>query len=208
MFWTLMLWFVWLSLRCPSISFEGKLLAQASSLWQICHQRALTARANTEAPGPLCLVVRRLEPSPLETPSSRDVVHIAIHPSCGEEAFGLEEVEQWSGRSRWWRSERTRGEVVREGCEEPREEAEEDRPAWWTGESNHHTELQHKVCHHPEVNCTSLAYLCWKIVPLESFCVCCVQLRPPSNINPKLFGSLWMPGSLLLVFYILSIHTY
>lgn len=73
--------------------------------------------------------MRKLELILLETTGSRDVVHIAIHPSCGEEAFGLEEVEQWAGRSRWWRSEWTRGEVVREGCEEPRKEAEEDGPA-------------------------------------------------------------------------------
>lgn len=41
--------------------------------------------------------------------------------------------------------------MVREGCEESGEEAEEDGAAGRAGESCHHPELQHQVCHHPQV---------------------------------------------------------
>lgn len=41
--------------------------------------------------------------------------------------------------------------MVREGCEESCEEAEEDGAAGRAGESCHHPELQHQVCHHPQV---------------------------------------------------------
>lgn len=41
--------------------------------------------------------------------------------------------------------------MVREGRQKPGEEAEEDGPAGRAGESHHHTELQHQVCHHSQV---------------------------------------------------------
>lgn len=92
--------------------------------------------------------------SPLEAPGvpPQDVLHLAFHPSCREEAAGLEEVVQWAGRSGRGRAERARGEMVWESREEFSEEAEENRPARWAGESDHHAELQHQVCHHPQVS--------------------------------------------------------
>ncbi len=41
--------------------------------------------------------------------------------------------------------------MVREGHQKSGEEAEEDGPAGRAGESHHHTELQHQVCHHSQV---------------------------------------------------------
>lgn len=41
--------------------------------------------------------------------------------------------------------------MVREGGEEPGEEAEEDGAAGRAGEGDHHAEYQHQVHHHPQV---------------------------------------------------------
>lgn len=41
--------------------------------------------------------------------------------------------------------------MVREGGEEPGEEAEEDGAAGRAGEGDHHAEHQHQVHHHPQV---------------------------------------------------------
>lgn len=162
------LWFVcnnvlcvWISSKV-STSVEYTQLALASTLWLTVYKRGpIRARAQTVALAPLSVCVHKLASSPLETPSlsSRDVLHLAVHPSCGEEAAGLEEVDQRPRRSGWWGAERPRGEMVREGCEEPSEEVEEDRPARWAGESYHHTELQHQVCHHPQVYCSNSGLL-------------------------------------------------
>lgn len=43
--------------------------------------------------------------------------------------------------------------MVRESRQELGEEAQEDGAARRAGESYHNTELQHQVCHHPQVRC-------------------------------------------------------
>lgn len=69
-------------------------------------------------------------------------VHITFHASCREETFGLEE----------GRAERTGGEMVWEGSEEPGEEVKEDGTAGRAGEGHHHPEYQHQVHHYTEVH--------------------------------------------------------
>lgn len=72
---------------------------------------------------------------------SQHVLHPAFHSSHRQAAPGLEERG----------AERAGGEMVREGGEEPGEEAEEDGPARRAGEGDHHAEHQHQVHHHPQV---------------------------------------------------------
>lgn len=73
--------------------------------------------------------------------ASQHVLHPAVHPSHRQAAPGLEERG----------AERAGGEMVREGGEEPGEEAEEDGAAGRAGEGDHHAEHQHQVHHHPQV---------------------------------------------------------
>lgn len=68
-------------------------------------------------------------------------VHITVYASNREEASGLEE----GG------AERTRGEMVRKGCQKSCEEIEKDRTVGGAGKSHHNTEHQHEMLNNTQV---------------------------------------------------------
>lgn len=181
-----------------SISFECILLVLASTLWLTGHQRGSLEQGpklKFKVPSVSVRVRESLhwvDWRPLAL-TRQDVVHLAVHPSGGEKAFGLEEVNQWTRHSGRRRAEWARGEMVREGCEELSQESEEDRPARWTGESYHHAELQYKMCHHPQV------YQSWSLFKMVS------KNIPP---NRKLWNSNYFWVSDLFYLLLLCFHSF
>lgn len=80
------------------------------------------------------------------------------------------------------RAEQPGGEMVRESCEKPGEEAKENGTAGRAGESHHHPERQHQVYHHPEVS------------PSKTHSVLALILRLDLKNRSTAFSGVYCPG--------------